>query len=134
MDKLIALKIKCPHCGKSLMDRYHPVQNKPSVHLDLEVDGVKGHIHLCSYYGCTDHHSSIEVKKGEFASFFCPHCHEELISDHECKECRSAMVPLQLEKGGRIYMCSKRGCNQHFLEFGNVSDALRKLYNEYGYF
>ena len=134
MDKLIALKIKCPHCGTSLMDPYHLVQDKPSVHLEIDVDEKKGHVHLCSFYGCTDHHSSIEVEDGKTTDFYCPSCHEHLISAHKCKECDTPMVPLQLEKGGRIYMCAKRGCNQHYLEFKNVSDALRKMYNEYGYF
>lgn len=134
MDKLIALKIKCPKCGTSLMDPYHLVKDKPSVHLEIEVNGEKGDIHLCSYYGCTDHNSSINVEEGAKTDFSCPSCHEKLVNTKLCEECDTPMVPLQMEKGGRIYMCAKKGCNQHFLEFSNVSDALRKMYNEYGYF
>ncbi len=134
MEKLISLNVKCPKCKKSLMDPYRLINKKPSIRVDIEVNGKKGKFRLCSYYGCFNHESDIELPKGEILTVHCPKCHEELISNHICEECGAQMIPLSLDKGGRIYICSRIGCKKHYLNFENVSDALRKMYNEYGYF
>ena len=134
MDKYIALSVKCPHCGKSLMNPYHTIHNKPSVKLEIVHGNERGIVNLCAFYGCVDHSCSIEVKEGEITQFFCPHCKEELVSEVPCKECGAPQVPFSMEKGGRLHMCARRGCNSHYLDFLNVSDALRKMYNEFGYF
>jgi len=134
MDKLIALKVKCPVCKKSLMDPYHVINGKPSIRLEIKIDGKMENLRLCAYYGCFDHETRIEIPKGEILDFYCPNCQEELISTHKCEECGAPMVPLALEKGGRIYICSRMGCKKRYLNFEKVSDALRKMYNEFGYF
>ena len=134
MEKYIALSVKCPHCSKSLMNPYHPIQNKASVKLEIQKGEERGVVNLCSYYGCVDHSCTIDIDEGEITQFFCPHCHKELISDKTCRECHAPMVPFSMEKGGLLHMCSRRGCNSHHLDFLNVSDALRKMYNEFGYF
>lgn len=134
MENLISLRTKCPYCKKSLMDPYDQINGKPSIKVDIEVNGKKGRFRLCSYYGCFDHKSSIELPENEQIKFFCPHCNKELISPNKCEECGSPMIPFALEKGGKVHICSKVGCNKHFISFQNVSDALRKLYNEFGYF
>jgi predicted RNA-binding Zn-ribbon protein involved in translation (DUF1610 family) len=134
MEKLIALKVKCPKCKKSLMDPYHNINGKPSIAIDIEVKGEKGKMMLCSYYGCYEHKSTIELPENEIITFFCPNCNEKLISKNVCEECNAPMIPLSFEKGGRLYICSRLGCTKHYLNFENVSDALRKMYNEFGYF
>ena len=134
MNKYIALSIKCPHCGKSLMNPYFTVHNNSSVKLEIAHGKERGIINLCAFYGCVDHSSSIEVKEGEITQFFCPKCKVELVSEIPCKVCGAPLVPFSMQKGGRLYMCSRKGCNSHYLGFLNVSDALRKMYNEFGYF
>jgi predicted RNA-binding Zn-ribbon protein involved in translation (DUF1610 family) len=134
MEKYIALSVKCPHCGKSLMNPYFTIHNKPSVKLDIEVKGARGTVNLCAYYGCVDHSSTLSITEGEIYKFFCPHCAQELISSHQCRDCEAPMIPFSMEKGGLLHMCARRGCNSHYLNFLNVSDALRKMYNEFGYF
>ena len=134
MEKYIALQVKCPNCGKSLMNSYVTIHDNPTVKLDVVCNGKKGTINLCGYYGCTDHTGTFEKVDGQICQFFCPHCEEELVSEHKCKECEAPMVPFSMDKGGVLHMCSRAGCNSHFLNFHNVSDALRKMYNEFGYF
>ncbi len=134
MEKFVALKVKCPRCKKSLMDPYHTLHGKPTILLNIEHNNEKGKIRLCSYYGCYDSEADIELVDNELIHFFCPHCNEELTSKNHCEECDAPMVPLSMEKGGRIYMCTRKACNKHYLNFENVSDGLRKMYNEFGYF
>ncbi|MCK4631415.1 MAG: class I tRNA ligase family protein [Bacteroidales bacterium] len=134
MTNLIALRTKCPHCKKSFMDPYDQINGKPSIKVDIEANEKKGRLRLCSYYGCFDHKSSIELPKDEPIKFFCPHCNKALTSSNKCEECGAPMIPFALEKGGKVYICSKVGCKKHFISFQDVSDALRKMYNEFGYF
>ena len=134
MEKFVAIKVKCPKCKKSLMDPYHPFHNKPSILLNIEVNGKKGKQRLCSYYGCYDQETTIEVLDQEVMKYSCPSCNEDLVSANRCEECNAPMIPLSMEKGGRMFVCSRRGCKAHYLHFENVSDGLRKLYNEFGYF
>jgi hypothetical protein len=117
------------------MDPYHQIKGKSSILLEFKADNGQMHkLRLCSYYGCYEHESTVEIKDQTIPSFFCPHCHEELMSNHLCEECEAPMIPFSMEKGGRLFICSRKGCKQHYLNFKNVSDGLRKLYNEYGYF
>jgi predicted RNA-binding Zn-ribbon protein involved in translation (DUF1610 family) len=134
MEKYIAIQVKCPECGKSLMNPYVTIHDKPTIKLNIEHGGQRGVINLCAFYGCTEHTGSIAQEKGTISRFSCPHCEAELISTHTCKECEAPMVPFAMEKGGVLHMCSRRGCNSHYLNFQNLSDALRKMYNEFGYF
>jgi hypothetical protein len=134
MEKYIPLSVKCPHCSTSLMNPYFTIHNKPSVKLVIHCNDQVGVVNLCSFYGCTDHSSTIEIAEGDICQFFCPHCEQELHCEHTCRECGAPMVKFAMDKGGLLHMCSRRGCNSHYMNFLNVSDALRKMYNEFGYF
>ncbi|MFC2101219.1 hypothetical protein ACFLRZ_05255 [Bacteroidota bacterium] len=43
------------------------------------------------------------------------------------------MVPFYLDMGGKVSICSRSGCKNHFVEFDDLSVALRKLYQQYGF-
>jgi hypothetical protein len=43
------------------------------------------------------------------------------------------MVPFYLDMGGKVSICSRSGCKNHHVEFEDLSMALRKLYQEYGF-
>jgi len=134
MEKFVPLRVKCPKCKKTFMDPYNTLHDKPTILLDVESKDEKGKMRLCSYYGCYDQKASIEIGDQEIVKYSCPSCKEELISKNICEECEAPMVPFSMEKGGRIYICSRKGCHKHYLNFENVSDGLRKMYNEFGYF
>lgn len=132
MYELISLKLKCPVCGKSLMDSAKLVDNEPSILLHVEIGGKQGEIHLSSIYGSYNYVTSIEMTKGDEAKFSCPHCRSEITSDAECLSCGAHMVPFYLDMGGKVSICSRSGCKNHFVEFDDLSVALRKMYQEYG--
>ncbi|HSG68397.1 MAG TPA: hypothetical protein VK994_06810 [Bacteroidales bacterium] len=132
MYELISLKLKCPVCGKSLMDDSKLVDNESSILLNVEIGGKKGEIHLSSIYGSYNYHTDLEMPEGEEAKFSCTHCHAEITSEAQCLTCGAHMVPFYLDMGGKVAICSRSGCKNHFVEFEDLSIALRKLYQEYG--
>lgn len=135
MTKIISLNLKCPKCGKSLMDEEFPLKDKPSIKLNIETGTDRGTIRLCSIYGCYDHVSDVDLKNGEIVRFFCPHCNRELKSNDECdsENCNAPMVELTLQVGGKVYICSRRGCPNHFVAFEDLATEVRKFYTEYGF-
>jgi hypothetical protein len=136
MTKTVSLKAKCPHCGKSFMDEVTMLHETPSIKLNIESGSNRGTIRLCSIYGCYDHLCDFDLKKGEIARFFCPHCNKELKSNDECdaSNCNAPMISLTLELGGKVFLCSRSGCENHFVAFEDLETQLRKFYHEYGEF
>ena len=135
MPKKVSLNAKCPHCDKSLMDPDILLFEKPSMKLNIETTGERGTIRLCSIYGCYGHVSDIDIKDKEIARFFCPHCNKELISNDQCNSpnCNAPMIPLILQLGGKVFICSRKGCKNHFVAFEDLATEVRKFYHEYGF-
>jgi methionyl-tRNA synthetase len=136
MTKTVSLKAKCPNCGKSLMDLETMLHDVPSIKLNIETATERGVIWLCSIYGCYDHVCNFDLQNGEIARFFCPHCNKELKSNDECDavNCNAPMIPFTLELGGKVLICSRKGCQNHFVAFEDLETQLRKFYHEYGEF
>lgn len=132
MYELISLKLKCPVCGKSLMDENHLVDNEPSILLNVEIADQNGQIRLSSIYGSYNYMTDLEMPKGEIAKFSCPHCEEHITSDSECITCGANMVPFYLDMGGKVTICSRAGCKNHVVAFEDLAVALKKMYQEYG--
>lgn len=135
MTKTVSLNAKCPHCGISFMDHGLTIKDKPSIKLNIESNSDRGTIRLCSIYGCYDHLCDIELKEGEIARFFCPHCNKELKSNDACDlpNCNAPMIPLTLQLGGKVFICSRKGCSNHFVAFEDLATEVRKFYDEYGF-
>jgi len=136
MTKKVSLSVKCPNCSKSFMDSENMLHDSPSIKLNIETSTDRGTIRLCSLYGCYDHLSDFDLKQGEIARFFCPSCNKELKSNDYCEasNCNAPMVPFTLELGGKVLICSRRGCTNHFVAFEDLETQLRKFYHEYGEF
>ena len=132
MYELMSLRLKCPACGCSLMDQEHPIDNVPGIHLNIDCRGQKGDIWLSSIYGSYNYKSTIDLPRNEIVKFHCPECHEQITSKTECVTCGAEMVPFYLDIGGKVNICSRIGCKNHFVEFEDLSIALRKFYQEYG--
>lgn len=135
MTKIVSLKVKCPHCGKSFMDDEIKLNNISSIKLNIETADNRGTIRLCSIYGCYDHLCDIDLKEGEIAKFYCPGCNKELKSNDECsaQNCNAPMVPLTMQLGGKVFICSRKSCSNHFVAFEDLATEVRKFYHEYGF-
>ena len=133
MYEFLSLKLNCPVCGKSLMDSEHLVDNEQSIKLDVDISGKKAKIWLSSIYGSYNYTSDIDLPAGETVQLHCPHCSENITSDSDCLVCGADMIAFYLDIGGKVSVCSRIGCKNHFVEFDDLSVALKKLYQEYGY-
>ena len=135
MTKTVSLKLKCPHCSKSFMDHEHLLLEKPSIKLNIETLTGRGTIRLCSIYGSYKHVCDIELKDGDIARFYCPDCNKELKSNDHCTapNCNAPMIPLILFLGGKVFICSRKGCENHFVAFEDLATEVRKFYDEYGF-
>jgi Zn finger protein HypA/HybF involved in hydrogenase expression len=127
----ISVNVKCPHCGKSLMDTEHKVDNETSIELLISTSQNSGKIYLSSIYGSYNFICDFEIEDGTVASFSCPHCKEELQSEELCETCSAPMSKVNLDIGGKISFCSRRGCKNHNIGFEDLSHALTKFYQEF---
>ena len=133
MYNFITISVKCPLCGKSLMDQSKKVDNEPGINLIIKDKEHKGLIWLSSIYGSYNQTCEIEVEADTIVEFYCPHCRSLLQSEIKCKVCDAPMVDFNLDMGGRVSICSRNGCKNHPIEFEDLSLALRRLYQQYGF-
>lgn len=133
MYEFLSLRVKCPICGKMLMDEEQLVDNEASIRLNIKMHDKTGTIHLSSIYGSYNYLCDLDLPSGNVAGFFCPHCEQQITSSTECLTCGAPMVPFHLEMGGKVAICSKAGCKNHMVEFTDLGDALRRMYQEYGF-
>jgi predicted RNA-binding Zn-ribbon protein involved in translation (DUF1610 family) len=133
MFNFVSLSVKCPLCGESFMDEDTLVDNEPSINLKIEIGNKVGNINLSSIYGSYNYTCDIEIVDDEVAKFICPNCDKDIISEDECRVCKAPMFDFNLDMGGKVSVCSRKGCKNHLIEFEDLSNALRKFYQEYGY-
>jgi ssDNA-binding Zn-finger/Zn-ribbon topoisomerase 1 len=131
MKKKISLHVKCPHCRKSLMDEEVKLHDHPSIKLNIVTPDERGVIYLCSIFECYDHETDITMKKGTVVDVYCPKCNKEMLINEECNVCGAPMVSFVLRVGGRVAICSRYGCANHYVAFQDLSSELSKFYHEY---
>lgn len=133
LPNLISLGIKCPVCGHSLMDEKRPVDNCPSIRLNIKVGEEPGIIYLSSVWESFNYISTITIPKKEIIKLSCPHCNSVLQGKSNCEVCSAPMIPLELDLGGNVCICSRMGCRNHFVKFVDFSFALKQLYIDAGH-
>lgn len=132
MKKKISLHVKCPHCRKSLMDDEKLLHNVPSIRLNIVTPEERGVLHICSIYECFDHETTLNIKKDTVVDAYCPQCNKELLINEECKICGAPMISFVLKTGGRVNICSRSGCSNHYIAFQDISTELTRFYEEFG--
>jgi ssDNA-binding Zn-finger/Zn-ribbon topoisomerase 1 len=113
------------------MDSHHKLDGQSCISVDADVQGIKGYLRLSPVYGSYTLESEHPLSEGAIVSVSCPKCKSKLVSTFTCDVCHAPMVPLLLEEGGKIHICSRKGCKKHFLEFEDVDEALAKFYDTY---
>jgi NADH-quinone oxidoreductase subunit E len=130
----IQVNVKCPQCGKSLMDHEYKIDGHPSVKVTVEFKGKRGWVRLSSLYGSYNVAEEFPVPMGSVVRFFCPVCGSELKGTRICEQCNAPMIPLRFTEGGLVQICSRRGCKKHLIEFEDLEAELRTFYDRYSTF
>ena len=131
---MIKLNVECPHCKHSLLDESHRIDGYPATHLLFECKEKKGELYLSSLYGSYNSEIPSLISEGDTIALFCPGCNTSLMSNRKCDKCNAQMVLMNIEDGGKIQICSRRGCKKHFLEFEDLETELKAFYNVYSTF
>jgi len=131
---MIQLNVECPHCTHSLLDKTHKIDGHPSACLLFECKGKKGELYLSSLYGSYASEIPSLISEGDMLALFCPWCNASLMSNRKCDKCNAQMVLMNIDEGGKIQICSRRGCKKHFLEFEDLKTELKAFYNQYSTF
>ena len=131
---MLPLKLRCPYCHKSLIDKKFTIDDNPTVKASIEFKGKRGTVHLSSIYGNYGVESTLDVPNGESVRFLCPHCEADLSDTIPCGKCGAPLVKMSSMQGGVIKICSRRGCKKHHLEFEDLETELRAFYAEYSLF
>lgn len=132
MKKNISLHVNCPHCGKSLMDFEKLLRDAPSIKINIVTAEERGVLYICSIYECFDHETTVKVVKDTIVDTYCPHCNKELLVNEECKICDAPMISFDLKTGGKVNICSRNGCSNHYVAFKDISTELKRFYEEFG--
>ncbi len=133
MYDFLTFILKCPLCNESLMDDKVQVDNSPGIKLNIEIDNKQGAIFLSSVYESYNYSCDIDIPLDMIAVFSCPHCASKLISKTNCDTCDAPMIPFNLDMGGRVNICSRSGCKNHYVKFNDLEVALKKMYQEHGF-
>ncbi len=132
MKNIVSLKVQCPHCLTSLMDYDNKLNGYPSIKLNIVTPDDRGVIYICSLYECFDHSADIDIDDNTIVDFYCPNCNKQLQVKEECTICNAPMAFFVLNAGGRVNICSRKGCSNHYVSFSDLSTELIKFYNQFG--
>ena len=127
MSKMV-VSVKCPRCDSSLMDHGYLINNEKSIRLLLKLrDGTKGSIHLSAIYCDYNYTSNLSIPDDDVVRFYCPHCEKNLQRKKiDCDFCNAPMITFNCEIGGRISICTRHGCKNHYVAFESKACGCRK--------
>ena len=114
--RVFALDVNCPHCNHSLKDETFLLDGHPSIRVIISSDHAQGWLRLSCLYGSYNCACEFEVPAGSAVGFRCPHCGVEFASTSDCPMCGAPMVPMLVNGGGIVHICSRRGCKHHLLD------------------
>ena len=123
MSHMLNIKVKCPNCKKSLMNPQFPVDDLPSIHVQVKIGNKIGRIYLSQVYGSYNKHfENVDDIPDSIAEFSCLECQKPFPAYEKCG-CKATMIGFSLIGGGTIKICTRNGCKKHSLEFVNANDA-----------
>jgi len=119
-ERIFPVEVSCPRCNRSLTDKSHYIDGYPSISVTVSFKALHGWLRLSCLYGSFSVDSEHKVPMDATVNFFCPHCHQELISSSPCPNCGAPMVPMHVRGGGSVQICSRRGCKGHVLDLSRA--------------
>ena len=114
--RIFPINVNCPHCNHSLMDESFTIDGYPSIKVSVSFNHESGWLRLSCLYGSYSVSTQLDIPVDAVVGFRCPHCHVELPSTSSCSMCGAPMVPMLVDGGGIVQICSRRGCKNHMLD------------------
>lgn len=114
--RIFPIDVNCPHCNRSLMDETFTIDGYPSIKVTISFNHEEGWLNLSCLYGSYNVSTDLDVPVDTIVRFLCPHCRVEIPSTSDCAMCRAPMVPMLVNGGGIVKICSRRGCKNHSLD------------------
>jgi NADH-quinone oxidoreductase subunit E len=114
--RIFPINVNCPHCNHSLRDETFSIDGQPSIRVIISSNQKKGWLRLSCLYGSYNFACEFDVPMDSVATFICPHCNVEFHSTLDCSICAAPMVPMFIDGGGIVQICSRRGCKNHLLD------------------
>jgi endogenous inhibitor of DNA gyrase (YacG/DUF329 family) len=121
---MLLLEVSCPNCHASLNEGQ-------KVELDAYVRETNhdGKVYLSALFGDHTVETDVNIPEGAIAEFRCPKCDQSVMLQMPCRLCGAPVASLNVQGGGVIEFCSRRGCKAHALGgFGDV-DQMMTLVN-----
>ncbi len=113
---IFPINVNCPHCNRSLMDETFAIDGCPSIKVNISYNHEDGCLRLSCLYGSYNVSSELDVPTETVVKFHCPQCGVEILSTSDCAICGAPMVPMSVDGGGIVKICSRRGCRYHSLD------------------
>jgi NADH-quinone oxidoreductase subunit E len=114
--RIFPINVNCPHCNHSLKDETFSIDGLPSIRVIISSNQKKGWLRLSCLYGSYNFACEFDVPMDSVVNFICPHCNVEFHSTLDCSVCAAPMVPMFIDGGGIVQICSRRGCKNHLLD------------------
>ncbi len=114
--RIFPLEVNCPHCNHSLKDESFALDGHPSIQVMISVDHKQGWLRLSCLYGSYNSVSEFGVPADSIVGFRCPHCGVDFPSTSDCPMCGAPMIPMLVDGGGIVQICSRHGCKHHVLD------------------
>ncbi|TFH43896.1 MAG: NAD(P)H-dependent oxidoreductase subunit E [ANME-2 cluster archaeon] len=115
-ERIFPIKVSCPHCNHSFEDETFVIDGYLCLKINVAMDHERGWIRLSCLYGSYSASTEFEIPEGTVVNFICPHCNSEIHSTSDCSECGAPMIPMLVDGGGIVRICSRRGCKNHMLD------------------
>jgi len=114
--RIFPINVNCPHCNHSLKDETFSIDGQPSIRVVISSNSKQGWLRLSCLYGSYNFACEFDVPTDSVVTFICPHCNVEFHSTLDCSICAAPMVPMFVDGGGIVQICSRRGCKNHLLD------------------
>ena len=121
---LLVLALRCPQCAALLTEG-------DRVRLDgrLRRTRQQGEISLSAVFGDPGVEAGFPIEAGDVVELSCPRCEAGLLLPVPCRRCGAPMASLEIDGGGSLEFCSRRGCAAQALGgAGNLDDMMTLMH------
>jgi len=121
---LLVLALRCPRCAALLTEG-------DRVRLDalLRRTSREGAVSLSAVFGDPGLETDLPLEDGDVVELSCPQCDAGLLLPLRCRLCGAPMASLEIDGGGTLEFCSRRGCRAQALGgAGNLDDMMTLMH------